>query len=148
MLLVTTSRKPCQKTRVLARTLANLIPESEYTTRGKASINTLIQVAQNKGYETICIIGEQHGNPNNLRFLKTFPEPSITKEITLSKIQAERIRSPTKTVQVTGKAKQEFKKLFNITQENPDAKTSINAEPRKWEFKKDDQLALTMEVTQ
>lgn len=61
-MLITTSRKPSQKTRTFARVMANFM-NWEYVSRGKAST---------KDFEgKLALVGEQNGNPSSLRIYAT-----------------------------------------------------------------------------
>ena len=70
MLLITTCRKPCTNTRLFARSLNRLVPDSEYTPRGKKNIYELIELARQKGLRRICIVSDFKGNPGELEFIK------------------------------------------------------------------------------
>ncbi len=67
VILVTTSRKPCQDTRSVARLLARLIG-GVYFSRGKASFDSVMQEAESAGTKRVLFIGESHGNVGSLGF--------------------------------------------------------------------------------
>ncbi len=69
MILLTTSRKPSNRTRRFARELSYTLPYALYMPRGKSSIADLIERAEEKGFHRIIIIGETKGNPSILRVL-------------------------------------------------------------------------------
>lgn len=66
-MLVTTSRKPSQNTRTIARLLARLLG-SIYFSRGKASFDVLVSEAEKSGFKRVLVIGEDHGNVGSLSF--------------------------------------------------------------------------------
>ena len=66
-LYVTTSRKPSQLTRKLAKWLA-IIFGGETENRGKRSVQETAARAAEKGYSRVLFIYETHGNPNRLVF--------------------------------------------------------------------------------
>lgn len=69
MALVTTSRKPCMRTRAFARELAGMLPLSEYVPRGKGSLDGLISRARQKGARCLAVISDIKGNPGKIEFL-------------------------------------------------------------------------------
>ena len=71
MILVTTSRKPSTNTRIFARRLANVIPNSLYVNRGKQSVDELAGLAVSKGLVKIAVIGDNKGNPGKIEFIKS-----------------------------------------------------------------------------
>lgn len=66
-LLVTTSRKPGQLTRRVARTLALLLG-AHYENRGKASVAEVGARAEQLGLLRLMFVYEAHGNPARLAF--------------------------------------------------------------------------------
>ncbi|MBM3229798.1 hypothetical protein FJZ26_05175 [Candidatus Parvarchaeota archaeon] len=69
-MLISTSRKPVQISRRLAKCLAAIIPDSAYSTRGKSSIHQLAHKAGLGGHSRLLIIEDSRGNPSCLRFAK------------------------------------------------------------------------------
>ena len=66
-MLITSSRKPSGKTKILCKTLA-LFFDCTYMTRGKMSLSEVLE----EGRENIVlIVGEFHGNPGSLSFYDT-----------------------------------------------------------------------------
>jgi U3 small nucleolar ribonucleoprotein protein IMP4 len=57
MILITTSRKPCNRTRSFCKDLQRSLPGSVYKTRGKSSLKPLLQV------EKAVYITDWKGNP-------------------------------------------------------------------------------------
>lgn len=68
MMLLTSSRKPSFKTKILCKKLA-LFFDAAYMTRGKMSLS---EVLERGSGVVLCIVGEFHGNPGSL----TFYDPS------------------------------------------------------------------------
>lgn len=66
-LYVTTSRKPAQLTRRVARTLARLLGAT-YENRGKGSVNEVGTRAAQLGLSRVLFVYESHGNPARLAF--------------------------------------------------------------------------------
>lgn len=71
MILVTTSRKPSKNTRIFARRLTNVIPDSIYVNRGKQSVDELAGLAVSKGMVKIAVICDSKGNPGRIDFIKS-----------------------------------------------------------------------------
>lgn len=63
-MLITSSRKPSAKTRILCKYLANFF-NCEYINRGKMGMWEVLDLSQD---EPILIVGEYHGNPGSLAF--------------------------------------------------------------------------------
>ncbi len=145
MILFTTSRKPVQSSRSLARLMAKLIPYSEYITRGKMGIEKLAEVARTKGYETVCIISESHGNPSAFMFLKTFPETRWEQKIEFRVKELKKIKKPSKSILVQGTDSEKFKTLFNI-QEEEEGGTVVITDKEKWIFKTDEGEIITIYI--
>lgn len=65
MLLLTTSRKPGQLTRSVARTLADALGAA-YLNRGKAGVDTVLAEADSAGANKVLFLWERNGNPSRL----------------------------------------------------------------------------------
>ncbi|VVB73358.1 putative Brix domain-containing ribosomal biogenesis protein [uncultured archaeon] len=65
---ITTSRKPSDSTRVLARNISSFL-NSTYENRGKKSIEDVVSRARLLGFRRVLIISESKGNPNKLSFI-------------------------------------------------------------------------------
>ncbi|MBS3070659.1 hypothetical protein J4220_04090 [Candidatus Micrarchaeota archaeon] len=68
MLYVSTSRKPTQQTRILAKWLSRLFG-GEYENRGKRSVAEIAARMREKGFARAVFVYEKHGNPHSLNFL-------------------------------------------------------------------------------
>ncbi|MBI4360370.1 hypothetical protein HY572_01205 [Candidatus Micrarchaeota archaeon] len=77
MMLVTTSRKPGQLTRSVARTLAKAFG-AEYLNRGKAGMDSVLGHAETLGISHVLFVWEKNGNPARLvAFDGDWIEPEI-----------------------------------------------------------------------
>ncbi|MEN6329494.1 MAG: Brix domain-containing protein [Methanobacteriaceae archaeon] len=72
-MLITTSRKPSQRTRSFGRTLGRVLP-ARYLNRGKMSLREVFLKAKELGFEFVIVISERDGNPNRLEFFKSNEE--------------------------------------------------------------------------
>lgn len=67
MLLITSSRKPSFKTKILCKKLA-LFCDASYMTRGKMPLSEVLERGEGS---SVLIIGEYHGNPGSFSFYDT-----------------------------------------------------------------------------
>ena len=65
---ITTSRKPSDSTRVLARNISSFL-NSTYENRGKKSVEDVVSRARLLGFRRVMVISESKGNPNKLSFI-------------------------------------------------------------------------------
>lgn len=70
MMLITTSRKPSRNTRVFARTLSNLLPNSVYVPRGKGSVESMVEGASAKGLKRVAVVHDSKGNPGKISLIE------------------------------------------------------------------------------
>jgi U3 small nucleolar ribonucleoprotein protein IMP4 len=68
--VITTSRKPSQRTRSFLRDLVRVIPWSFHFTRGSCSLNDLADELTVLGINRLLIIHEKKGNPSLVKFYK------------------------------------------------------------------------------
>jgi len=68
--LLSSSRKPCARTRTLLKDLNRLLPRSEIANRGKMGIEDLAEAARGKGLDRVVIVCDSHGNPGEMRFAR------------------------------------------------------------------------------
>ncbi|NHJ46737.1 MAG: hypothetical protein FK733_03005 [Asgard group archaeon] len=68
--VITTSRKPSQRTRSFLRDLVRVIPWSFHFTRGSCSLNDLADELTVLGINRVLIIHEKKGNPSLVKFYK------------------------------------------------------------------------------
>ncbi len=65
MMFITTSRKPGQLTRAIARTLADALG-GHYLNRGKAGVQSVLGEADEAGADKVLFVWERYGNPSRL----------------------------------------------------------------------------------
>ncbi|NHK32468.1 MAG: hypothetical protein FK730_14030 [Asgard group archaeon] len=68
--VITTSRKPSQRTRSFIRDMVRVIPWSFHFTRGSCSLNDLAEEMMILGINRLIIINEKKGNPSLVKFFK------------------------------------------------------------------------------
>ncbi len=68
-MLVTTSRRPGHRARLLGRELARVLPNAEYLPRGVKTIRKLSLLASSRGHTTVMIVDSFASIPKFLRFL-------------------------------------------------------------------------------
>lgn len=68
-MLISTSRRPSTRTRSFVKELLGVIPLSFQVTRGKKSIDELIDIAILKGCRRLMIVESKAGNPSALSFI-------------------------------------------------------------------------------
>jgi U3 small nucleolar ribonucleoprotein protein IMP4 len=125
-MLITTSRKPSQRTRTFCRALERVI-DARCVNRGKMSIRDVFLKAKEMECDRIVVISERDGNPSGLDiYLKD--ELILSKKITVD-LSAPRGRM-NKEQTVLRCDFESFKNLavsiFDVPMENPQAKTKHN----------------------
>ncbi len=68
-MLISTSRKSTQCTRILCRELARVLPDAKYVPRGTKTINKIASLAASLGYNRVMVVSNLGGGPIELRFL-------------------------------------------------------------------------------
>lgn len=68
-MLVTTSRRPGHRARLLGRELARVLPNTEYAPRGVKTVRKLSSLASSRGHTTVMIIDSFASIPKFLRFI-------------------------------------------------------------------------------
>ncbi|MDR0900713.1 MAG: ribonucleotide-diphosphate reductase subunit beta [Methanobrevibacter sp.] len=66
-MLISTSRKPSQKTRAFCKNLSHALGY-EYLNRGKMSMRDLQLKSKGLNYNSICLVYEMKGNPSKISF--------------------------------------------------------------------------------
>ena len=135
MLLITTCRKPCRNTRMFARSLSNLVPDSEYAPRGKKNIYELIETARHKGLRSIAIVSDFKGNPGEIEFIK-LDRKNWDWAGTIYKIKSAKFgkeKEKIGAVAVDGKLKDAVLDLFDIT-ESAEPELVIEATDKEIKF--------------
>lgn len=67
--MVTTSRRPSHRARLLGRELTRVLPNAEYVPRGIKTVRRLASLASSKGHELVMIVNSREEQPRELRFL-------------------------------------------------------------------------------
>lgn len=70
MILITSSRNPNPRTRMLCNSLSGIIPNSKRINRGTSGLKDLVLIANNYNSKLFLIIDSRHGNPSRIRFFK------------------------------------------------------------------------------
>ena len=68
-MLITTSRRPGHRARLLGRELARVLPDAEYVPRGVKSVRNLASLASTRGHKLVTLINCRADRPQELRFL-------------------------------------------------------------------------------
>jgi rRNA maturation protein Rpf1 len=67
-MILTTSRRPCERSRTLLKELQCVIPLSDYILRGKKGIRELVSLSVEKGAERTIIVTSKGNKPYSLLF--------------------------------------------------------------------------------
>ncbi len=81
-MLITTSRKPSQRTRSFCKSLVTVL-NSSYINRGKMSIRDILIKSSELGFNKIAIISEMKGNPSRIDFQDAEGELILSLEVTV-----------------------------------------------------------------
>jgi len=65
-MLLTTSRRTSQRTRIFCRELASVLPFCKYVIRGKKSVRELIELGLRNAHDRIIVIETKDGNPHKI----------------------------------------------------------------------------------
>lgn len=76
-MLISTSRKPSQKTRTFCQTLSRVL-DYEYLNRGKMSLRDLFLKSSQLGYDSTLLVYELKGNPSKMVFFDEDGEEILT----------------------------------------------------------------------
>ena len=82
-MLITTSRKPSQKTRTFARSLQRVL-NADYVNRGKMNLRDVLIKAIQSDSDRILIISEMKGNPSRIEILNNEGNSLLSVNITAS----------------------------------------------------------------
>jgi U3 small nucleolar ribonucleoprotein protein IMP4 len=80
-MLITTSRKPSQRTRTFCRSLERVL-KVRCVNRGKMNIREVFLKAKEMGYQRVAIISEKNGNPSVIDVYRE-SEPLISLKVTV-----------------------------------------------------------------
>jgi len=136
---ITTSRKPSQKTRRLAKFLSKVFL-SIYENRGKKSISEVVARADSLGEKRVMIVKEHHGNPSVLSFISIGPRAEewgwLDPEI---RITVEEIPDPPEIdaegVMLEGKDKEKYQHLFGFEKPDTDLLVEVIIEGKEIKIK-------------
>jgi U3 small nucleolar ribonucleoprotein protein IMP4 len=81
-MLITTSRKPSQRTRSFCKSLVRVL-NSSYINRGKMSIRDVLIKSSELGYDRVALVSEMKGNPNRIDFLDEEGEIIFSMDVTV-----------------------------------------------------------------
>ncbi|OPY24364.1 MAG: putative Brix domain-containing ribosomal biogenesis protein [Methanobacterium sp. PtaU1.Bin242] len=82
-MLITTSRKPSQRTRTFSRSLDRVF-NSKYINRGKMSIRDVLIKSSTMGFNKTAVISEMKGNPSRIDIYSHDGDPILSLDITVS----------------------------------------------------------------
>lgn len=68
-MLISTSRRPGHRTRILCRELTRVLPNATYVPRGAKTISKLASLASSLGHDRVMVVNSLAGRPRELRFL-------------------------------------------------------------------------------
>lgn len=125
-MLITTSRRPEHRTRLLCRELVRVLPDAKYVPRGVKTIGDLASLARSVGHDRVMIVNSLAGRPFELRFLDAargwrWLDASIKlREVKLQRELGQKIKLATTGILVRGSTMaREFAKslgeLFNLS---------------------------------
>lgn len=81
-MLITTSRKPSQRTRSFCKSLVRVL-NSRYVNRGKMSIRDVLIKSSEMGYNKTAVISQMKGNPSRIDFHEEDGELILSIDITV-----------------------------------------------------------------
>lgn len=81
-MLITTSRKPSQRTRSFCKSLVRVL-NSSYTNRGKMSLRDVLIKSSEMGYDKTAVISQMKANPSRIDFHQEDGELILSLDITV-----------------------------------------------------------------
>lgn len=81
-MLITTSRKPSQRTRSFCKSFVRVL-NSSYINRGKMSIRDVLIKSSELGYNKIAVVSETKGNPSRIDFQDKDGEVILSMDVTV-----------------------------------------------------------------
>ena len=146
MILISTSRKPSRNTRIVARILGNMIPFSMYVTRGKKTVEDLIDYSRNKGLKKVAIIHDQKGNPGEIQFIKvTKTNWDWDKSLKIKGSRFEKKKIKSQDINVKGRKKKGIEEMF-LLESVEDSPLTLNTNDNKLEFTYDNELVMSLKL--
>lgn len=81
-MLITTSRKPSQRTRSFCKSLIRVL-NSRYINRGKMSLRDVLIKSSEMGFDKTAVVSQMKGNPSRIDFHKEDGELILSLDITV-----------------------------------------------------------------
>jgi len=130
---ITTSRKPSDKTRKIARLFANFI--GTYENRGKKSIEELVERAKELGENRIMILSESKGNPNTINIISINEEWAWIEPEIIFSIESNKIPDTKKIgKQVKYKGDKQYSHLFDSQEPDTDDVILVDMNDKRLSF--------------
>ncbi len=113
-MLVTTSRRPGHRARILGRELARVIPNAKYFSRGVKTVDKLALMAESLGHAWVMVVNSSAGHPKELHFLnigkgwRWFDKRVELGEVKLQRDLGQRVRFEGIKIYAEGKPAQEL----------------------------------------
>jgi U3 small nucleolar ribonucleoprotein protein IMP4 len=114
-MLITTSRKPSQRTRSFCKSLVRVL-DSSYINRGKMSLRDVLIKSSELELDKIALVSEMKGNPSKIDFHDEEGELILSLDVTVSipnSNASSKSRVKTKSLQINSEI-DELKGLGNI----------------------------------
>jgi hypothetical protein len=126
---ITTSRKPSDATRKLARLLSNFL--GIYENRGKKSIADIVTRADELGYSRVVMLSERRGNPDSLSFIKVAEEwswmdPEIMISVKQPTPEMSRIKKQAKYI-----GDEKYSDLFDLQEPDTDDIATVKMDDKR-----------------
>jgi U3 small nucleolar ribonucleoprotein protein IMP4 len=113
-MLITTSRKPSQRTRSFCKDL-NRVIDSEYVNRGKMSLRNVLLKSSELGSTKTAVVSEVKGNPSRIDFYNENGNPIISLDVTVStSTSQERVKKKDLTLQCEFSDLKKLVEVFDI----------------------------------
>ncbi len=111
-IVISTSRKPSQRTRSLCKELQIMLPNALYIQRGKSNFDELLKKSEQEKAPLLLLIGERDGNPGSLDLysVEKAEDPVVSFEIEgvrLAREYGATVRSRTKTLDLSSDSNEE-----------------------------------------
>ncbi len=108
--MISTSRKPSQRTRSFCKELQILLPSALYIQRGKSNLEELLECSEQARVRLLLLIGEHEGNPGGFELysMKDPAEPVLSFEIEglrLAREYGSHVRSQSKGIAFSSDSK-------------------------------------------
>jgi len=137
-MLITTSRRPGHRARILGRELARVIPNAKYVPRGVETVDKLALMAESLGHTWVMVINSSVGHPKELRFLnigkgwRWFDKRVELGEVKIQRDLGQRVSFEGMKIYAEGKPAQEFAEFLGeisglpISEKLPEAGVALS----------------------